>query len=116
MPDLEVTELYRQFNRFGVSVTSSSHASRYAILDRYQPVETSHFLAFQPQNPPPSDWLTHAVLHLHYATEHPLTPAVESDQRYRIGHAEKNAPLLDLRGRFLQWLQQPDQGRLAYFV
>lgn len=116
MPDLEVAELYRQFNRFGVSVTSCSHASRYAILDRYQPVETSHFLAFNPRNPPPADWLSRAALHLQYATEHPLTPAKDSQQRYRTGFASANAPLLELRGRFGLWLQHPDQCRTAYFV
>lgn len=116
MPDLEVTELYRQFNRFGVSVTSSSHASRYAILDRYQPVETSHFLAFSPRNPPPSGWLDRAILHLQYATENPLVPAREATQRYRLGVADTNTPLLDLRGRFGQWLENPHQQRHAYFV
>lgn len=116
MPDLEVAELYRQFNRYGVSVTSSSHATRYVMLDRYQPVETSHFLAFHPRNPPPSDWLARAALHLQYATEYPLTPAVEATQRYRTGFASDDAPLLDLRGRFELWLSQPQQSRHAYFV
>jgi spore maturation protein CgeB len=116
MPDLEVFELYRQFNRYGVSVTSSSHAARYAMLDRYQPVETSHFLAFNPRNPPPADWLARAELHLQYATEHPLTPATEVIQRYHTGFADVDVPLLDLRGRFGLWLSQPQQRRHAYFV
>lgn len=116
MADLDVAELYRQFNRYGVSVTSCSHATRHAMLDRYQPVETSHFLAFNPRNPPPADWLRRAALHLHYATEHPLTPAAEPAQRYRTGFAHVEAPLLDLRGRFGLWLQQPQQSRHAYFV
>ncbi|CAN7274863.1 glycosyltransferase [Acidovorax sp. LjRoot66] len=116
MPDLEVAELYRQFNRHGISVTSSSHASRYAMLDRYQPVETSHFLAFNPSNPPPADWLARAGLHLQYATAQPLTPASEATRRYSTGLAETDAPLLDLRGRFGQWLQQPERHRDAYFV
>jgi spore maturation protein CgeB len=116
MPDLEIADLYRQFNRYGVSVTSSSHASRNAMLDRYQPVETTHFLAFDPRNLPPADWLARAALHLQYATEHPLTPAGEAAQRYRTGLANADAPLLDLQGRFGLWLQQPKQQRLAYFI
>jgi hypothetical protein len=116
MPDLEVAELYRQFNKFGVTVTSSSHATRNAMLDRYQPVETSHFLAFNPSKPPPSDWLARAALHLQYATENPLTPAVAATHRYCTGLADADAPLLDLRGRFGLWLQQPQQQRHAYFV
>jgi spore maturation protein CgeB len=116
MPDLEVTELYREFNRFGVSVTSTSHATRYAMLDRYQPVETSHFLAFDPANPPPGDWLIRAALHLPYATEQAITPALHAGQRYRISTVGPDACILDLRGRFAQWLQRPEQPRQAYFV
>lgn len=116
MPDLDVGELYRQFNRNGVSVTSCSHATRYAMLDRYQPLETSHFLALDLRNLPPPDWLQRAVLHLPYATDHPLTPAIEPGQRYRIGSTRPDAPLLDLCGRFGLWLQQPQQTRYAYFV
>lgn len=117
MPDLEVAELYRQFNRYGVSVTSTSHVKRYAILDRYQPIETSHFLAFRPNNPPPADWLSRAVLHLQYSVDHPITPATDAAQRYRIGRAQTGAPWLDLRDRFGQWLEQSaQQYRDAYFV
>jgi spore maturation protein CgeB len=116
VPDLDVAELYREFNRFGVSVTASSFASRYAMLDRYQPIETTHFLAVDPKTAPTSDWLAKASLHLEYATDYPLTPAREASQRYRIGQASAEAPLIDLRGRFAQWLQQPHQVRTAYFV
>lgn len=117
MPDLEVAELYRQFNRYGVSVTSTSHVKRYAILDRYQPIETSHFLAFRSNNPPPADWLSRAVLHLQYSVDHPITPATDAAQRYRIGRAQTGAPWLDLRDRFGQWLEQSaQQYRDAYFV
>jgi spore maturation protein CgeB len=116
MPDLDVAELYRQFNRYGVSVTSHSHATRNAMLDRYQPVETSHFLAFNPTKPPPPDWLPRAALHLDYATEHALTPAFEATQRYCMGLADTESPLLDLRGRFGLWLQHPQRKRYAYFV
>lgn len=116
MPDLEVAELYRQFNRFGVGVTSISHANRYAILDRYQPIETTHFLALNPHNPPPADWLQRAMLHLQYATQHPVTPAETVERRYRTGLAQADAPFLDLRGRFGLWLRQPQNARPAYFV
>jgi spore maturation protein CgeB len=116
MADLEVADLYRQFNRAGVSVTSCSHATRYAILDRYQPVETSHFLAFHPRHAPPADWLSRAALHLQYATEYPLSPASDAQQRYRTGLASPDAPFLDLRGRFGLWLHNPNQRRAAYFV
>jgi spore maturation protein CgeB len=116
MLDLEVAELYRQFNRYGVSVTSISHATRTAILERYQPVETSHFLAFTPSKPPPADWLPRAIKHLQYATEYALSPAVKSSRRYRTGYADSDAPLLDLRGRFGLWLQKSRQSCYAYFV
>lgn len=116
MADLDVAELYRKFNRYGVSVTSHSHATRYAMLDRYQPAETSHFLAFNPRNPPPTDWLNRAMLHLNYAAEHPLTPATEPTQRYRTGFTHAEAPLLDLQNRLGCWLQKPQQPQYAYFI
>ncbi|MCB8747863.1 DUF3880 domain-containing protein [Rhodoferax sp. U2-2l] len=116
VPDLDVAELYREFNRFGVSVTASSYASRHAMLDRYQPIETTHFLAVDPKTAPTSDWLAKASLHLEYATAYPLTHALDTSQRYRIGQASAEAPLIELRGRFAQWLQHPQQVRTAYFV
>lgn len=116
MSDLEVAELYRQFNRFGVCVTSQSHASRYAMLGRYQPIETTHFLSFNPYRPPAPDWMQRAMLHLQYATQHAVSPAQTIEQRYRIGWIQGDAPMLDLRGRFDLWLQQPQHVRLAYFV
>jgi hypothetical protein len=116
MPDLEVAELYRQYNRFGISVTSCSHATRYAILDRYQPVETSHYLVFDPSKPLPSDWLARAKLHLQYLTSHPVSPAVETSRRYCFGLMDADAPMLDLKGRFGAWLQAPRKKKQAYFV
>lgn len=116
MPDLDVAELYREFNRFGVSVTSRSFASRYAMLDRYHPIETTHFLVVDPKTAPASDWLAKAILHLEYASAYPLTPAHKAVQLYRIGQVGSEAPLLDLRGRFDQWLLQPEKLRNAYFV
>jgi spore maturation protein CgeB len=116
MPDLDVAELYREFNRFGVTVTSRSFASRYAMLDRYQPIETTHFLAIDLKSAPTSEWLAKAILHLEYAMAHPLTPAKDASQRYRIAQASPDAPLLELRGRFARWLQHPRKVHTAYFV
>jgi spore maturation protein CgeB len=116
LPDLEVADVYRQFNRFGVTVTSASYARRYAHLDVYQPIETTHFLAFDIRNPPTADWLGRAVLHLQYASDYPLTPANEAVKRYRIGMANAGAPLLDSQARFGLWLHKSNEQRQAYFV
>src|SRR5690606_32460866 len=48
MPPLDVAKFYQEFNRYGVSVTSALHAERYAMVDRYRPIETSHFVAMRP--------------------------------------------------------------------
>lgn len=57
-----------------------------------------------------------AALHLQYATEYPLTPANDAQQRYRTGLAGADAPLLELRGQAGLWLQQPEQRRTACFI
>lgn len=116
MADLDVAKLYQEFNRFGVTVTSRSYADRYAMLDRYRPIETSHFVAIDPRTAPSSDWLAKAMLHLHYAADYPLAPAPDKNQLYRLGSPAVGAPLLDLRGRFPQWMRDPKQARVAYFV
>lgn len=116
MPDLDVADLYQQFNRYGVTVTSYSHAARYAISDRYQPVETSHFMTFSTNNPPPADWLQRAALHLQYTGESALSPAPSHTVWYRYGFADVSAPVLDLRDRFGLWLAKPHDRRYVYFV
>lgn len=116
MSGLEVANLYRGFNRFGVTVTSVGHATRYAMLDRYHPVETTHFMTFDPKVPPPSDWLAKAHLHLQYMRDAPIAPASEKGRRFRIGPSQPGATLLCKQQDFGLWLENKQQPYPAYFV
>lgn len=116
MSDLETANLYRKFNRFGVTVTSSSYAKKYATLDRYKPVETSHFLAIDPAAPPSSDWVAKASLHLQYTTGLPITPSVEKAQQFTTGEVAPGAALVDKEAGFGFWLENSGKSRDAYFV
>lgn len=116
MPDHDVPELYREFNRFGVTVTARSYASRYAMLDRYRPIETSHFIVVDPKNPPIPGWLAEAILHLQYTSDYPITQAPSSGQKFQLGEMTTNTSVLDLRGRFPLWLSGRLNKQTAYYV
>lgn len=114
--DLDVAAFYKEFNRFGVTVTSCSHASRYAMLGRYQPVETSHFVTISGSNKPDPKQLRNALLHLQYMQDYPITLAEGADERYCLGPLHTDAPLIDAAHRFVPWLQQKKSISVAYFV
>ncbi len=113
---LEVASLYREFNRFGVTVTSVSHAVRYAMVDKYRPVETTHFLSIDPKTPPPESWAEAAVLHLQYVGDLPIAPALSSEQRYRVGMVSPFSALLAKQQCFGLWLENKERISQAYFV
>jgi hypothetical protein len=116
MADLDVASLYKEFNRFGVTVTSHSHATRYAMLGRYQPVETSHFVTIDSIKPPKPVWIKNALLHLQYMHSHPIAMAEQADMRYRIDFLSERTTLIDAAHRFEIWLEKESFLRQAYFV
>lgn len=116
MNELAAANLYRRFNRFGVAVTSASYAKKYAILDKYKPVETSHFLAIDPINPPALDWVKKALLHLQYMTSLPIAPCVNMERQFRLGQTALSSTVLDRQAAFGFWLENCGQPRELYFV
>ncbi|PND29978.1 hypothetical protein C1I89_31865 [Achromobacter pulmonis] len=116
MEGLAVADIYRRFNRFGVTVTSASHATRYAMLDRYKPVETTHFLVLDLKAPPSAQWLAHARLHLQYWTGYPIAPSQDQSQQYRFGRVAPQSTLIDRQCAFGNWLEEYSNSRNVYFV
>ncbi|MFM0007006.1 glycosyltransferase [Paraburkholderia dipogonis] len=116
MNDLDVANLYRKFNRFGVAVTSTSYAKKYAMLDKYQPVETSHFLTIDPLAPPSLDWVANASLHLQYMTSLPIAPCTDKTRQFRFGQTASCSTLLDRQASFCFWLENRGKSRETYFV
>jgi len=114
--DLEATMLYQEFNRFGVSVTSQSHASKYALDGYYHPVETPYFALINPKDIPQSDWLKKACLHLQYMTNHVISPAKSSTARYRFAVSKKNQPIVGPRSSFIHHMKPSATANDVYYV
>jgi len=101
--DLEAAKLYQEFNRFGISVTSVSHAVKYSINDLYRPIETSYFALINIHKPPTIDWLKKAVLHLQYMKTYVIVPAGQ-DLPYRIRPARPEETRVGIASRFIDHL------------
>lgn len=104
MKPLDVAQIYREFNRFGVSVTSASHFEKYAMLDRFQPIETSHFIALSTDGAVDADRISHAILHLQYVDDDLLTLEDQHDQRYLVASTEAASVIIGSAGQFFEWL------------
>ncbi|HDS1778910.1 TPA: glycosyltransferase [Pseudomonas putida] len=113
---LEVANLYQEFNRFGVSVTSVSHAANYALDGRYHPIETPHFAIVDPRNPPKLEWLDKARLHLQYINDTAIAPAPAEGLRYRFSAPRKNQPIVGVAAIFNQYLKSNSKHSEVYYV
>ncbi|WP_030071923.1 glycosyltransferase [Halomonas alkaliantarctica] len=118
MEPLDVAKLYQEFNRYGVSVTSALHAERYAMVDRYRPVETSHFVALRPGMNADAERIKEGALHLQYMTEHLVALKQRSGQRYIKEPAGADAVVMGSASQFTDWLkhQAQKQSFTAYWV
>ncbi|MBK7954983.1 MAG: glycosyltransferase [Candidatus Accumulibacter sp.] len=116
MPGLDVAGIYQEFNRFGVGVTSFSHAREYALKGRYQPIETAYYLLVDPKMPPVPGWPVEALLHLQYMSDHPIAPASAPHDRYRFGSGRACTTLLGHAGLFDSFLQSGAAPARVYFV
>lgn len=118
MDPLDVAKLYQEFNRFGVSVTSMLHAEKYAIPDRYRPVETTHFVAIRPGRNADTGRIKEGLLHLQYMTEQLVTLEERPSQRYIKAPASADAVVIGSASQFTDWLkhQKKKQSFTAYWV
>ncbi|MCK0753996.1 glycosyltransferase [Chromohalobacter japonicus] len=113
MDPLDVAKFYQEFNRFGVSVTSALHAKRYAMDDRYRPVETSHFVALRPGQSADAGQIKKGSLHLQYMTEHLVALAERPDQRHKTAPATADAVVMGNASQFTDWLQRQTKQSLS---
>ncbi|WP_421132562.1 CgeB family protein [Alteromonas sp. A079] len=81
--DLEVSEFYKKFNRFGVSVTCSSYLSRYAQSSDFSLIQSDFFVLYNLENMPEREWVEHAILHSSYMESHPVSKAPRNT-KYRL--------------------------------
>jgi len=113
---LKVANLYQEFNRFGVGVTSLSHANEYALDDKYRPIETPHFAIIDPEAPPELEWLKKARLHLQYVDDTVITPAPHENLRYRFSAPRENQARVGVASIFSQHLNSNLKRSEVYYV
>lgn len=116
MPELEIGSFYKEFNRFGVTVTSFSHASLYAIPDRYQPIETTHFIEINESHLADPDHIKDSLLHLQYMQEHPIVLTNDSSKRYCILPIAEGAMTINPANSFGTWLTSSNESKYGYYV
>jgi len=114
--DLEIAEFYSEFNRFGIGVTSISHATRYALETLYCPVETRYFSIIDPKNPPCVEWLKKAILHLQYMKDHAIAPAQDIHLRYCIAPSKVGQTLVGTAPLFVNYLKRSTDAGNVYYV
>lgn len=113
---LETAALYREFNRFGIGVTSAQHAFQYSLQGRYRPIETDHFLGADVQTLPDGAWVQMASLHLQYMNDYPIVQALNTESRFRIAPSRTGLPMIANAAQFGQWLRPSNQPASAYYV
>lgn len=113
MDPLDIAKFYQEFNRFGVSVTSMLHAEKYAIPDRYRPVETTHFVALRPSRSVDVVRIREASLHLQYMTENLVALAEQPDKRHRTAPASADSVLMGSADQFTDWMQRQTKKQIS---
>jgi glycosyltransferase involved in cell wall biosynthesis/spore maturation protein CgeB len=113
MDPLDVAKFYQEFNRFGISVTSMLHAEKYAIPDRYRPVETSHFVALSRGQSADAGRVKEGGLHLQYMTEHLVALAERPDQRHKTSPATADAVVMGSASQFTDWMQRQTKNQIS---
>ncbi|HGY4970819.1 TPA: glycosyltransferase [Pseudomonas putida] len=114
MPELEIANLYREFNRFGITVTSISHATKYAITDHYNPVETTHFVEMSQSLDVQSVELS--LLHAQYMIDYPIVIGGDSANRFKIQPLEARSKVIYPSSQFALWLSSKTPTGYGYFI
>lgn len=82
--DIDIAPFYQDFNKLGVTVTSVSHAKKYSLEEKYQPVETEYFLLANTNEDLPRDFISRAIPHIQYMKKYLIAQAKSDDQKYSI--------------------------------
>ncbi|QBJ78605.1 glycosyltransferase [Aquitalea sp. USM4] len=116
MSCIAVAELYQEFNRFNIAVTSCSHIKHYAVLGRYFPIETSHFVSVVSGKFPDLMRIRSALLHLQYMNQFPISLTDVDEIRYSIKTIDSESLIIDSASELPVWLLNAHLNRMAYLV
>lgn len=115
--DIDAAQIYQQYNKFGISVTSISHAKKYALPGKYMPVETQYFCLIDITKPAPQvEWLTRALQHLQYMFSHLLVESADKSQKYTIGQYENQRFLLGRKESAAEFIANSCKPIEVYFI
>ncbi|WP_145129882.1 glycosyltransferase [Pseudomonas sp. URMO17WK12:I11] len=114
MSELDVAIIYKEFNRFGVTVTSVSHANNYAIDNHYNPVQTTHFVEIRQSLDVNS--ITLALLHAQYMVDYPIVINGRTAQRYKIEPIKPEDTVIYPSFLFAQWLNSDNHAGHGYYI
>lgn len=114
IPDQEVAKLYSEFNRFGVTVTSQSHSTKYAMGGKYCPVETSHFVQLSQNMDIESIELS--LLHAQYMVDRPIIINGDPTKRFKIAPFDAESSVIYPSSQFTHWLANDTKAGHGYFI
>lgn len=112
--DYELSSFYSEFNRLSITVTSISHATKYAICGRYNPVETSHFVELRKDIDVAS--IESAMLHTQYMKDHPIIINGDPAKRFKIAAMDAGDIAVYPASHFRLWLSNTSKSSNGYFV
>lgn len=109
-------DLYKNFNKFGVMVTSRQHAEKYAISGSYQPISTNYFAVVNFKLQQNEGWISKAVLHAQYMKSHFIQAAENKSGKYKINRFNSSADGFGVSNLFIPWLMREEKLKEAYFI
>lgn len=114
IPDCELAKFYNEFNRFGVTVTSTSHAHKYAIDGHYNPVETSHFIELKYDIN--VSRIENALLHAQYMKDLPIVINGDPSKKFKIAPLNEGDKAIHPATNFRFWMNGMSESANGYFV
>jgi len=114
--EIDIAQFYENYNRLGVSVTSISHAKKYALDEKYKPIETNYFLLINPAQSISQEWIMQAIPHLQYMRTHLLSPAATDAEKYSIGEFKQTSFCLGRKESAAELLISACKPNNIYFV
>ena len=114
--DIDIAPFYQDFNKLGVTVTSVSHAKKYSLEEKYQPVETEYFLLANTNEDLPRDFISRAIPHIQYMKKYLIAQAKSDDQKYSISKFNRTGFFVGHKDCAVDLLKSALQSHKIYYI
>ena len=84
--------------------------------DRYQPIETTHFIEINESHPANPDHIKDSLLHLQYMQEHPIVLTNDRSKKYCILPITEGAMTINPANSFGTWLTSSNESKYGYYI